>query len=122
MENETKCIEQFEQHGDHGGRGRELTLAEQTQQAFPRVGECLKTLIAQEPRRALDGVDRAEDLRDQCRIVGTLLEIGKAPFHAIKPFLALDQKLACQFVHRVCFRRTGWRSVQGHKGFIGLVA
>jgi len=49
-----------------------------------------------------DGMYGAEDLQNRRRI-GTLLEIGEAPFHAIEPLLALDQKLACQFFHRACF-------------------
>lgn len=70
----------------------------------PVSGSVLASM-SEESRRALDGRDRSEYLRDQRRIVRTPFKIAEAPLHAIEPFLALDQKLACQFVHRAYKRR-----------------
>jgi len=97
-------------------------FSRRTKQVLACVGKFFEAFLSEESRRALDGVYRAEDLRDQSRIVGTLFKIGKAAFHAIEPFLALDHELGCRFVHRACFLPHRLEIGAGVQGFIGLAA
>ena len=63
----------------------------------------------------------AKDFREQSGVVGQLLEFRETALHAIKAFLALNQKLSCQFIGHVGLSfRLDIRFCSEHSaGFIG---
>jgi hypothetical protein len=63
------------------------------------MGKFLKAFEAEKPGSPLDGVDGAEDFANQAGVLRPLFEFCQAAFHPVQAFLALNQKLSCQFIH-----------------------
>jgi hypothetical protein len=91
----------LQQSGDNCAVGNQLALAQHPQQVLARVRQFLQPLEAEKTRGSLDRMHRTKNLSDQSRILRPLLQVGQTPLHAVQTFLALDQELPRQFIHRV---------------------
>ncbi len=93
LENIAQPVEQLKKRIDYCAVGGQLAVAQQAEQVFAGVSQLLKSLEAQKARGSLNGVHGAKNFRQQCGILRTFFEIREAPFHAVQPFLALNQEL-----------------------------
>ena len=100
LEDGAQPVEQVQQARDNRTVRGQLALAQLTQQVFSGVGQRFQPLEPQESGGSLDGMHRTEDLSNQSRILGPLLQIGQTALHAVQSFLALDQEFPRQLIHR----------------------
>ncbi len=98
-------VHQGQQTADDLGIGRELPLAQETEQIFSGVRERFEAAEAEEAGRALDGMHGAEDVRQQLSIARARFQVGEAPLHAVQALLAFEQEFASKVVHE---RFIGW--------------
>ena len=101
LEDGAQAVEQLQQAGDERPVGDELSIAQQAEQVFSGVGQLFQPLEAEESGGSLDRMHGAEDIAEQRGVLRPLFKVGQAPLHAVQPFLALDQELSRQFIHRV---------------------
>jgi hypothetical protein len=64
--------------------------------------QLLQPVEPKKSRRPFNRMHGAEDLAQQSGVVGPRLELRQAALHAVKPFLALRNKLFGQVVH-ICY-------------------
>jgi hypothetical protein len=74
-------------------------LAELAHQGLGRVCERFEPRQAEETAGALDGVDEAEDVVEDPRVVGFLFELHELDVDDVETFVRLGQELAQKIVH-----------------------
>ena len=74
-------------------------VAELAHQRFGRMGERLKPGQAEEAAGSLDRVDKAEDVVEDPRVVGFLLELHEFDVDHVEALVRLGQELPQQIIH-----------------------
>ena len=92
-------VEEGEESADNLGSSGDAAVAQEAEKIFAGVGEGFEARETEKAGGALDGVDGAEDFREQAGIGGAGLELGEAPLHAVEPLLAFEQEFVREVVH-----------------------
>ena len=84
----------------HGTAGHRHAVAEFAHQRFGGVRECFQPRQPEESAGAFDGVNEAENIIENLRVVRLLLETNEFDVDRVETFVRLGEELAQQVVHR----------------------